>query len=281
LSAFFSRRRCHGSPVRGRPLYTESNSLSHGSQVSYRSTTRAAHHHSSPLLATNNRSSGLGPPHHPRSNAHVGSASSQQCEDQLVGDESESYYSRGARSRHNTRGIVRDSLERHGKPEPPAAAEAGLEKIRSARRNICKDAEAQTDLTPKAGHKPLVQRQRLDSTRVARTQPVEGRQYRSISPFMQTARQTSQFPVDRHEEDLAPRLSRDAPRAVPDIGCRQFPVIQRYGLDWGLLDGGPSFEDGTGLLSWKSQQQDAYEAHYRNALAAFQSLRISNSSFKG
>ena len=244
-----------GNHARGGGLGAESHSSSRGSQRSSRSIAEAAHRYSSSLSAINNHSSGLGPSSrpHPANRPKTGSAWSQQNEDQLGGDESESYYSRRAHSRHSATAIIRDAFKRHQKSEPAAAAEpdrSSLDRRWGARRGACKDAGAQTELTPKAGNGSLGQLQRLDKARLARTPPVQDEKQHSVVKML--VREVSQFPGGREAEDRpAPGLSRYAPHAVPDVGCRPFEEMQSYERVWDLLDRGESFGERAGpLLRW-------------------------------
>ncbi len=154
-----------------------------------------------------------------------------------------------------------------------ATGEANRARLSESRgaRSTCKDAGAQTDLTPKAENRPLEQSRGLDETRIARIQYTEeGRQQRSFAPFRAIAQEASQFSADRNAGDwAAPRLFRYTPHAVPDIGYQQSEGIQRYERDWDLLASGQRYGEMAGALSWESQALpaegniDAYEAHPR------------------
>ena len=258
-----------GNHARGGGVGAESHSSSRGSQRSSRSIAEAAHRYSSSLSAINNHSSGLGPssrPHLPN-RPKTGSAWSQQNEEQLGGDESESYYSRRAHSRHSATAIIRDALKRHEKSEPAAAAEpdrSSLERRWGATRGACKDAGAQAELTPKARNGPFEQLQRLDNALLARTPSVENEKQHSVVEDL--VREVPQFPGGREAEVRpSPGLSRYAPHAVPDVGCRPFEEIQSYGRDWDLLDRGESVGKRAGpLLRWNFQDPAAESINRAN-----------------
>ncbi len=187
-----------------------------------------------------------------------------------------------ARSRHSATAVVKDALKRLEKPEPAAAAATTAEMDRSSlerrwgvRRGVCKDAGAQTDLTPKAGNRLLGQLHELERARSARTPSVgDGKQHTIAEELV---REVLQFSGGREAEDRPARgLSRYAPHAVPDVGFRPFEEIQSYGRDWDLLDQRESFGERDGaLLSWDFQDPPAesincasrhnhtYEDHYR------------------
>ncbi len=276
LTAFFSRRRPHGNPetkeygfvdrgnhVRDGGHGAESHSSSRGSQRSSRSIAEAAHRYSSSLPAIHNHSSGLGhsirpqPPNRPK----TGSAWSLHNEDQLGGGESEPYDSGIARSRHSATAVINDAPKRHQRSQPvPAAAEtdrSSPERRWGVRRGACKDAGAQTDLTPKAGNRLVEQLQRLDKTCTARTLPVEDGKQHGIAEEL--VRDVSQFSGGRDVEDRPARgIPRYAPHDVPDVGHRPSEEIQSYGRGWDLLDRGESFGERAGaLLRWDSQDPAA------------------------
>lgn len=95
-------------------------------------------------------------------------------------------------------------------------------KARAALRGACKDAAAQTDLTPREEDRSLQQPQRLDDTRLAENQSLENRdRYNTVSP-MENTQQAPQFSADRAPDWAAPELSRYASHVEPDVGYQRF-----------------------------------------------------------
>ncbi len=206
---------------RGSPRHSYST---RGSEPSYRNTAaeevEVIPRPLSSLPTTKQRGSG-GPGHKHRN----GSVWSQEYDGHLMRAESESYYSRVARSMASATPAARDTFEPQIQPESGAAAEPKKrllpEKTRGALSNTCKDAAAQTDPTPK-------RLQRYHDALTTRTRtPQNGRRDNTIvSPgaaaTLSTDRGVEVWPTVT--------LSRHVTHAEPDVeGWQTGPDSRRSG----------------------------------------------------
>ena len=253
LSAFFSRRTAHkdaraeerdlvdyGSHLRSGPRDTGSQfwppdnggrGSSHGSQQSYYRSIAIGEgeemsRYSSSLPAIRSRDSG--PPLRSRASKKPrgGSAWSEQYDDQAVGHESGSYYSGRARSGRSAPALVRDTL---GESEPALAARAerrSHHKIRAVMRAAtCKDAAAQTDLTPRVADRNRKQTRRPGEDWVTGNQSLDGVQYTTLASFRDNTQEASRPPIVMGGEAWpAPELPRYAPptHVEPDADYLRF-----------------------------------------------------------
>jgi len=267
MSAFFSQRpygargppeRDLGDPEkysRGLPLDPEPR-YSHGSphrSYSARSSEPSFRHHAaesgelvprplSSLPTTKRQDSGR-----PRHTQNNGSAWSQEYDGRPIRAESESNYSRRARSRASGTSVARDTFEPQETSKPGAAAEPKRrfdpDNVQGVLRNTCRDAAAQTDPTPKRPR-------RHDDASTTRTRgPQNGRRDNTIvSPGAAATQDSPQLSTDRGVEVWpAARLSRHVTHAEPDVECWEtgqdsrrsgpgcdFPVTRRAVGETGL-----------------------------------------------